>query len=39
MKLRNGYRAAMAAAAMMLIAGTAAQAAEKLTLYCSPQIE
>jgi len=39
MKLPNGYRAAFAAAAMMLTAGTAAQAAEKFTLYCSPQIE
>jgi iron(III) transport system substrate-binding protein len=39
MKLSNGYRVAFAAAAMLLTAGTAAQAAEKLTLYCSPQIE
>ncbi|MDH3791077.1 MAG: ABC transporter substrate-binding protein [Rhodospirillales bacterium] len=39
MKLPNGYRAAIAAATMMLTAGTAVQAAEKLTLYCSPQIE
>ncbi len=39
MTLPNGYRAAIAAAAMVFSAGTAAQAAEKLTLYCSPQIE
>ncbi len=39
MKLPNGYRVAFAAAAMMLTAGTAAQAAENFTLYCSPQIE
>jgi len=39
MKLPNGYRAAFAAAAMMLTASPAAQAAEKFTLYCSPQIE
>jgi iron(III) transport system substrate-binding protein len=39
MTLPNGYRAALAAAVMMLTAGSVAQAAEKLTLYCSPQIE
>ncbi len=39
MTIRNRYWMALAAATAMLAFGAAANAAEKLTLYCSPQIE